>query len=418
MTMNVSMIFHTRRKPMPFLRRGNVFPRPEPIEFATESNFKVPTGIFLSPSPSPIIAACNGAAQDSSNTMALSRLPNELLLLLISHIHSEADFASLAQANRRLYKTLIPYLYQRNARNSQGSALLYAAEYGRLSTAKKAVEAGVDVNMKTPPPEERSLLGVAAIGGNVAVVQFLLDNAADITARDNMRTTPLFLAASYGQASVVKLLLDRGVDANIADRARRTPLYIASLCGHRLVVDLLLAHEGVLIEAPDTAGETALGAAARQGHASVVEALLAHGAHAGVRRSRACQPPLHSAMRRGQADVLRLLVNRGDVDPNVISQDLTPLQVAVQANRADLAEILLTDPRVNPDLSVLVTGQTPLLWAAIKNHDRMVQLLLEAGANPRIMDRTWLSPAMVLEAPSAEARLKLLTGRSLCRNGD
>ena len=54
------------------------------------------------------------------------------------------------------------------------------------------------------------------------------------------------------------------------------------------------------------------------------------------------------------------------------------------------------------------SGRTPLLDALIMNNDKIVALLLAAGANTKIADRMWLSPAMLLEAPSVEARYKLV----------
>lgn len=46
------------------------------------------------------------------------------------------------------------------------------------------------------------------------------------------------------------------------------------------------------------------------------------------------------------------------------------------------------------------------------NNDKIVALLLAAGANTKIADRMWLSPAMLLEAPSVEARYKLVQQHS------
>ena len=43
----------------------------------------------------------------------------------------------------------------------------------------------------------------------------------------------------------------------------------------------------------------------------------------------------------------------------------------------------------------------------------MVRLLSEAGANKEIRDSTGLSPAMLLDVPSAEARYQLIQDRSL-----
>ncbi|PYI15814.1 hypothetical protein BO99DRAFT_405574 [Aspergillus violaceofuscus CBS 115571] len=48
------------------------------------------------------------------------------------------------------------------------------------------------------------------------------------------------------------------------------------------------------------------------------------------------------------------------------------------------------------------------MQAIMKNNERMMQLLRDAGANPRIMTRLWATPAMFLEAPTREARQELI----------
>lgn len=130
------------------------------------------------------------------------------------------------------------------------------------------------------------------------------------------------------------------------------------------------------------------------------------------------QTPLHSAIQHKQAELVRLLVNRDDVDPNALSSNGTPLEAAVEANEEDLVKILLTDKRINPDLTTRPMCRTPLLEAALKNNDAMVRLLLEAGANKEIQDSTPLSPTMLLDAPSAEARYQLIRERSLTGTKD
>ncbi|RAH47668.1 uncharacterized protein BO95DRAFT_461741 [Aspergillus brunneoviolaceus CBS 621.78] len=85
--------------------------------------------------------------------------------------------------------------------------------------------------------------------------------------------------------------------------------------------------------------------------------------------------------------LLRLVVNRDEIDLNRIYQGETALGLAVERNDDLLAAILLADPRVLPDLTLNDGGETPLMRAILKNNERMTQLLRDAGANPRIMNR-------------------------------
>lgn len=205
----------------------------------------------------------------------------------------------------------------------------------------------------------------------------------------------------------MKILLDYGVNPNGRDKTKRTPLYAASGRGHTAVVKTLLAHPKTKVNAYNNDHTTPICFAARRGHIEIVKILLSYGAHAGVVSKRGGQTPLHSAIQNQQPELARLLVNREDVNPNALSDKSTPLQLAVRANRQDLVEILLTAKRGDPDLNVHSPSRTPLFDAILKNNEAIVRMLLLAGADKEIKDATGLSPAMFLDAPTAEARYQL-----------
>lgn len=308
-----------------------------------------------------------------------TQLPPEILLQIASWTASESDLASLAQVNRSLYQTLITELYIRNANNPHKSAIVLAAQSGNCSTLKKALQAW----------------------------KITRGSAGLPTAPGSSRLTPLFTAVVKGYPAAVRVLLEYGVDPNVPDRAKRTPLNAASTLGHTAVVEILLAQPNIKLNEQTMDNSTPISGAAQNGHTEIVKTLLLAGAHLGSVR-KGSDTPLHYAVLNKQHDLVRLLMNRKDVDPNAIGKTGTPLQLAVDANEPALVQLLLTDKRVEPDLTVRPLSQTPLLEAALKDNGTMVRLLLEAGANKAIQDRTFLSPAMLIDAPSAEARRQLI----------
>ena len=62
----------------------------------------------------------------------------------------------------------------------------------------------------------------------VEVVRLLVEQGADVTAKDKNSSTPLHLASSFGSPEIVRLLIERGVDITAEDESRRTPLHLAS----------------------------------------------------------------------------------------------------------------------------------------------------------------------------------------------
>ncbi|KAI9202661.1 ankyrin repeat-containing domain protein [Polychytrium aggregatum] len=114
---------------------------------------------------------------------------------------------------------LVEYLILHGADvNTQGSAALRAVCKDSLpeavSLARLLIDSGVDIHAA-----EEDALCMAAMNGNVGLVQLLLRNGADPFVSDQM---PLRLAAECNtHAGVVKLLLRQGCDVSVAAAASR-----------------------------------------------------------------------------------------------------------------------------------------------------------------------------------------------------
>lgn len=63
------------------------------------------------------------------------------------------------------------------------------------------------------------------------MVEYLLQNGANVHARDDGGLNPLHNACSFGHAEVVTLLLRHGGDANARDNWNYTPLHEAAIKG-------------------------------------------------------------------------------------------------------------------------------------------------------------------------------------------
>lgn len=74
-------------------------------------------------------------------------------------------------------------------------------------------------------------IGILTGFGRKDVVEYLLQNGANVHARDDGGLNPLHNACSFGHAEVVTLLLRHGGDANARDNWNYTPLHEAAIKG-------------------------------------------------------------------------------------------------------------------------------------------------------------------------------------------
>lgn len=102
------------------------------------------------------------------------------------------------------------------------SVLMLASLKGYLPLVKRLVELDADVNKPGWTP-----LHYAASTGQVAVIEFLLENSAYIDAESPNGSTPLMMAAMYGSPESVKVLIQAGADLNVKNQLGLTALDFA-----------------------------------------------------------------------------------------------------------------------------------------------------------------------------------------------
>jgi ankyrin repeat protein len=204
-----------------------------------------------------------------------------------------------------------------------------AAQRGDLAMVKALLKAdpglvaSTDTNGWTP-------LHTAAMAGQTNVAAFLLDNQADVNARDKINDTPLHLAAVMSQRTIARRTTQAGTSS---------PPHVGSRPGQTEMVKLLLDHKAE-VDAKTQTGQTPLHSAAKNGHKDVVELLLANQADVNTKDTGFGNTPLHRAALDGHVDVAEvLLANKTDVNAKN-KQGETPLQVALAHGHNDVAEAL------------------------------------------------------------------------------
>ncbi|XP_007533810.1 ankyrin repeat family A protein 2 isoform X2 [Erinaceus europaeus] len=115
----------------------------------------------------------------------------------------------------------------------------------------------------------------AAAHGQIAVVEFLLQNGADPQLLGKGRESALSLACSKGYADIVKMLLDCGVDVNEYDWNGGTPLLYAVHGNHVQCVQMLL-ERGADPTIETDSGYNSMDLAVALGYRSVQQVIESH----------------------------------------------------------------------------------------------------------------------------------------------
>ncbi|CAK7224192.1 hypothetical protein SEUCBS140593_005487 [Sporothrix eucalyptigena] len=256
----------------------------------------------------------------------------------------------------------------------------------------------------------------------VEAARLLLDEGANIEAKDRDQRTPLDLASRRGHTALIELLIDRGADIQGTKYHRSTPLIHAITGRHQAAVQLLLDKGAdVLVKkagVKTTLDATVLDAAGAAGDEKIMKLLLDRGAEQfpDIQGGDASYCALRSAAWNGHQAVMQLLLDRG-TDINALdSRGNLLLAVAAECNGADAVQRLL-DKGADID-ATNGKGKTPLLEAIMigyddlgdhsTSHHKVIHLLLDRGANVNVKDKYGTSPLLAAIQAGDKAIVEVL----------
>ncbi|XP_041914523.1 poly [ADP-ribose] polymerase tankyrase-1 isoform X4 [Alosa sapidissima] len=247
--------------------------------------------------------------------------------------------------------------------------LFEACRNGDVSRVKRLVDS-VNVNAKDMAGRKSTPLHFAAGFGRKDVVEHLLQTGANVHARDDGGLIPLHNACSFGHAEVVSLLLCQGADPNARDNWNYTPLHEAAIKGKIDVCIVLLQH-GADPNIRNTDGKSALD--------------LAEPSAKAVLTGEYKKDELLEAARSGNEEKLMALLTPLNV--NCHASDGRKFCIGIQEAR-EMSDILICQHNSTSQKML----STPLHLAAGYNRVRIVQLLLQHGADVHAKDKGGLVP--------------------------
>ena len=273
-----------------------------------------------------------------------------------------------------------------------------AAQRADWSVVRTLIEEGADVTARQG--DGATALHWAAYWDEIESADLLIRSGANVNAANDLGVTPVWAAAENGSAAMVRRLLDAGADPDAPLLSGETPLLTAARVGAAEVARQLLESDANTA-ATAGRGQTALMWAVAQRHAAVVEALLAHGAAVDARSEvwtevvkTTAEPwnpeyvaeipqggytPLLFAARVGDLASAKLLVAAGADVNDQPPYGTSATVVAAHSGHRDVAVFLL-EQGANPNAAD--AGYTALHAAILHKDAALVRALLDHGANP------------------------------------
>ncbi|MDO6759577.1 ankyrin repeat domain-containing protein [Tamlana sp. 2_MG-2023] len=327
-----------------------------------------------------------------------------------------------------------------NAKSNEGIRPLHmAVNYARLSTVKLLLERGADIHALSKDGYQ-PIHTACFSNGTPEVLQCLIDNNADVHAKIARDSVALNMAIENNKIELVELLIANGADVNNIDETKFTPLFYAIKNDQGEILELLIKHGAdihhrvskdisaliyctkggkadcikPLIEAgydylKEDNGESPFHCAAIKGFGYVLQKAAESGVDLNFKDSKGktmldytfenenefAMKTLLKAGAKITTEQLQLAAQNGDsdslvklieIDPDAVFKNKRSLiHAVIEAGKPKLLEALLEKSTKNINLQDN-EGNTPLHFATYEYNQKLLPLLINAGADPTLIN--------------------------------
>ena len=326
-------------------------------------------------------------------------------------VEDEDHRTPLMLAAERRHNDILLYLIDRGADvdkkdGHKRTALHYASKWGHLKVVEALLSKGAEIDVEDG--DHCTPLTLAAERRHNDILLYLIDRGADVEKKDGHKRTALHYASKWGYLKVVKALLSKGAEIDVEDEDRCTPLMLAA--GRRRIDILLyLIDHGAYVNKKDRSKRTALHYASERGDLRVVEALLSKGAGVDVEDGDRCTP-LILAVKYQKFSIMCHLIKAGTNVKRLVDYYLHLHALSYAINNKHIAEagVLITNGvGIEGELDIN-PPRTALTWSAENGHDSLVRNLILQGVNVNYQDQARGRSALHFAASSNHIQCGIL----------
>lgn len=221
---------------------------------------------------------------------------------------------------------------------------------------------------------------------------------------DTIREFLDFCLTSSNETKVMKMLVDGAITIQTGPR-NRTMLMEAAYKNKVNILNFLLNLKVNVNEKGGLESSTALIEAAIMGHAEAVECLLDAKANTEAQDRDGWTALMYATLNQRTEVVSKLLLAGCFKEPKN-AEGHTALNIASSQGFTSIVSLLLAYC-ADPNAVCEITGDTPLLLAALGGHKEIIKLLLLAEASPKVINHKGLTPFACFEEDSPMWKLLL-----------
>ncbi|BFY96992.1 hypothetical protein BsWGS_00032 [Bradybaena similaris] len=246
-----------------------------------------------------------------------------------------------------------------------------------------------NIDLNTANKHGETAVHMAASGGHVEVLKFLINKGVDISIKDKQGDSAVYWAARQGHTEIIKCLVEAGVSINTQNKSGETALHVAARYGHTSTVQYLCSIDAN-INLFDNLGETPLHCAAWHGYVQITRILCENGAILTL-QNKEKETALHCAAVRGNVDCVRVLLEFAAPLNYTDKRGSTALHLACQRHNSTIA-LLILNSGCKLDVMDKETGECALHCAAREGLLSVVQTMCSLGANVDTTTTDGLTP--------------------------
>jgi len=319
----------------------------------------------------------------------VNKRPDPVTCITLQSTQKETVNRELIQAAKdiRLLECLLVRINIEAATNYKYTLLILASANGNLEVVNYLLNQGANVLAKTD--QGVSSFSLAAEKGHLEIVKALYrKNSSILEQKDKKGRTALIWAAMKGHLDVVKFLVSKNADTNLQSNEGETPLLVASTNNHDDVVNFLTGRENTVT---GTLGGTTTGRFPANNDVLISEA--SKGKWNTVRslinnrnmnyQDKNGKTALIAAAENGHEQLVSELINFG-VNVNLKKQNgISALHLESQnGHLQNVQALLLKADNINALAPYkFKKNYTPLIFASIYGHTQVVSELLLKGAD-------------------------------------